>query len=67
MLPPPPTQPPFSTADAAGPPWFAPAVLLATAGGLGRVPFAPGTFGALLGLPLALVTGAGAARRRGEV
>jgi phosphatidylglycerophosphatase A len=37
-------------------------VLLATAGGLGRVPFAPGTFGALLGLPLALVTGAGAAR-----
>lgn len=62
MLPPPPTQPPFSTADGAGPPWFAPAVLLATAGGLGRVPFAPGTFGALLGLPLALVTGAGAAR-----
>ena len=62
MPPPPPTQPPFSTADAAGPPWFAPAVLLATAGGLGRVPFAPGTFGALLGLPLALVTGAGAAR-----
>ena len=29
MPPPPPTQPPFSTADAAGPPWFAPAVLLA--------------------------------------
>ncbi len=36
-------------------PWLAPAVLLATAGGLGRVPFAPGTFGALLGLPLAAV------------
>ncbi|MCE9631056.1 MAG: phosphatidylglycerophosphatase A [Planctomycetia bacterium] len=43
-------------------PWFAPAVFLATAGGLGRVPFAPGTFGALLGLPLAVVTGAIAER-----
>ncbi len=36
-------------------PWLAPAVLLARAGGLGRVPVAPGTFGALLGLPLAAV------------
>jgi len=40
-----------------GTPWFAPAVFVATACGLGRVPFAPGTFGSLLGLPLALATG----------
>lgn len=38
-------------------PWFAPAVFVATAFGLGRVPFAPGTFGAMLGLPLSLGTG----------
>jgi phosphatidylglycerophosphatase A len=38
-------------------PWFAPAVFLATGCGVGRVPFAPGTFGALLGLPLSLATG----------
>jgi phosphatidylglycerophosphatase A len=30
---------------------------VATAFGLGRVPFAPGTFGAMLGLPLSLATG----------
>lgn len=40
------------------PPWLDPAVLAATAGGIGRVPFAPGTFGALLGLPLSLATAA---------
>lgn len=38
----------------ASPPWFAPAVLAATAFGVGRVPFAPGTFGALLGVPLSM-------------
>lgn len=43
-------------------PWFAPAVFVATAFGLGRVPFAPGTFGAMLGLPLSLATGWLAAR-----
>lgn len=46
-----------SPAAPAGTPWFAPAVFVATACGLGRVPFAPGTFGSLLGLPLALATG----------
>ncbi|MFM9009547.1 MAG: phosphatidylglycerophosphatase A [Planctomycetota bacterium] len=46
-----------SPAASAGTPWFAPAVFAATACGLGRVPFAPGTFGALLGLPLSLATG----------
>jgi phosphatidylglycerophosphatase A len=43
-----------SPSPQASPPWFAPAVLAATAGGIGRVPFAPGTFGALLGVPLSL-------------
>ena len=46
-----------AVSDLPSPPWFTPAVLLATAGGVGRVPFAPGTFGALLGLPLAVATG----------
>jgi phosphatidylglycerophosphatase A len=43
--------PPLSPGE---PRWSDPAVLLATCGGLGRVPFAPGTFGAAAGLPLAL-------------
>lgn len=34
--------------------WFDPAVLLATCGGLGRIGFAPGTFGAGLGVLIAL-------------
>lgn len=38
-------------------PWHDPAVLLATCFGVGRIGFAPGTFGALVGLPLSLVTG----------
>jgi phosphatidylglycerophosphatase A len=33
-----------------GTPWFDPAVFVATCGGLGRIPFAPGTFGAALGV-----------------
>ena len=33
-----------------GTPWFDPAVFIATCGGLGRIPFAPGTFGAALGV-----------------
>jgi phosphatidylglycerophosphatase A len=33
-----------------GTPWFDPAVFAATCGGLGRIPFAPGTFGAALGV-----------------
>jgi len=33
---------------------FEPAVLLATCGGIGWIPFAPGTFGSLVGLPLSL-------------
>jgi phosphatidylglycerophosphatase A len=38
-------------------PWHAPAVFLATCGGIGRVGFAPGTFGSLVGIPLSLATG----------
>jgi len=34
--------------------WFDPAVLLATCGGLGRIGFAPGTFGAAAGAIVAL-------------
>lgn len=34
--------------------------LLATCGGIGLVPFAPGTFGTLAGIPLSLATGAAA-------
>ncbi len=54
---------PAATADM---PWFAPAVFLATACGVGRVPFAPGTFGAMLGLPLAVGTGWLAGRIAGD-
>lgn len=39
-------------------PWMSPPVLVATCGGVGRAPVAPGTAGAALGVPLALVTGA---------
>jgi phosphatidylglycerophosphatase A len=42
-----------TTAAPPTPPWFAPAVFVATGFGIGRVPFAPGTFGSFLGLPLA--------------
>lgn len=34
---------------------------MATCGGVGRIPFAPGTFGSLVGLPLSLATGTAAA------
>ena len=45
--------------DAAGsPPWFDPAVLAATCGGLGRIPFAPGTFGAAAGVIVSLAVAA---------
>jgi phosphatidylglycerophosphatase A len=37
--------------------WHAPALWLATCGGIGRVGFAPGTFGSIAGLPLSLATG----------
>ncbi len=55
-----PAAPPVTIHDPSAAPWFAPAVLVATAGGIGRVPFAPGTFGAMLGLPLSLATAAAA-------
>ena len=42
------------------PSWFAPALLIATCGWVGRIPFAPGTFGSLVGLPLSLATGTAA-------
>jgi phosphatidylglycerophosphatase A len=37
-----------------------PALWLATCGGIGWIPFAPGTFGSLAGIPLATATGAAA-------
>jgi phosphatidylglycerophosphatase A len=52
-----PADSPSSPSPQAATPWFAPAVFVATAFGLGRVPFAPGTFGSLLGLPLAVAIG----------
>jgi phosphatidylglycerophosphatase A len=42
-------------------PWLAPPLLVATCGWVGRIPFAPGTFGSLVGLPLSLATGTAAA------
>ena len=38
-------------------PWHDPALWLATCGGIGRVGFAPGTFGSIAGVPLSLATG----------
>ena len=45
----------------ASPPWLDPAVWIGTCGGVGRAPFAPGTFGSVIGLPLSLATAAAAA------
>jgi len=39
-------------------PWFEPAVFAATCGGLGRIRFAPGTFGAAAGVGLSLAVAA---------
>jgi phosphatidylglycerophosphatase A len=47
-----PVEPPPPPAHAA-PRWFDPAAFLATCGGLGRIGFAPGTFGALAGAVIA--------------
>ena len=44
-------------ADSGPPAWFDPAVLAATCGGVGRIPFAPGTFGAALGVAVAVAIG----------
>jgi phosphatidylglycerophosphatase A len=41
-------------------------VLVATCGGLGRIGFAPGTFGAMVGLPLSLACGWLASRIAGD-
>lgn len=49
-----PAKPVATRSDPATPQWFDPAVLLATCGGLGRIGFAPGTFGAAAGTLLAL-------------
>lgn len=48
-------------------PWLDPSLLVATCGWVGRIPFAPGTFGSLVGLPLSLATGTAAARLAGMV
>ena len=49
-----PDEPVSTPSDAAAPRWFDPAALVATCGGLGRIGFAPGTFGAAAGTLLAL-------------
>lgn len=50
-----------ATPSPAQPPWRAPTLLVATCGWLGRAAFAPGTWGAAAGLPLAVLTGSIAA------
>lgn len=47
-------------------PWTDPAMLVATCGGVGRAPLAPGSFGSLVGLPLSLATGFAAAWAAGR-
>ena len=49
-----PAEPVPTPSGTDAPRWFDPAVLVATCGGLGRIGFAPGTFGAALGTLLAL-------------
>lgn len=44
---------PLEQTEASSPHWLDPAVLVATCGGVGRVGFAPGTFGALAGVAAA--------------
>lgn len=48
---------PSAAAAAPSPRWHAPTLVLASCGWLGRAPFAPGTWGAAAGLPLAILTG----------
>ena len=45
-----------ASTEPAARPWGRPAVVAATLGGIGRIGFAPGTFGAAVGLVLALAT-----------
>ena len=53
-----PGRPQSTTSSAPRSFWFDPAVLAATCGGLGRIPFAPGTFGAAAGVLLWLAVSA---------
>jgi phosphatidylglycerophosphatase A len=50
----PPAAPSSPPSGPAAPQWFDPAVLVATCGGIGRIGFAPGTFGAAAGTLLAM-------------
>lgn len=61
MTPSNPAHPPHDasgTRPASAVPWSRPAVLLATCGWLGRIPVAPGTFGAALGVGLSAAAAA---------
>jgi len=49
-----PAEPVPTPSGTDAPRWFDPAVLVATCGGLGRIGFAPGTFGAAVGTLVAL-------------
>ena len=46
-----------TSADAAAVPWHDPWVILATCWWIGRIPFAPGTFGAAAGIGLSVLLG----------
>jgi phosphatidylglycerophosphatase A len=52
---------PDSSSVARSADWLAPSVLAATCGGIGRIGFAPGTFGAAVGVGLSLASGSLAA------
>lgn len=48
-------------------PWLDPSLLVGSCGWVGRIPFAPGTFGSLVGLPLSLAIGTAAAACAGPL
>jgi len=52
-----PAPPASSQSATPSPRWFDPAVLLATCGGLGMIRFAPGTFGAAVGVLITMAFG----------
>ena len=57
-----PTHQILSHSSSSGPHWLEPSAFIATCGGIGRIPFAPGTWGASAGVALSLATGLAASR-----
>jgi phosphatidylglycerophosphatase A len=66
-MPSPASHPASPTTESPPNAWCATAVFVATGFGIGRVPFAPGTFGAFLGLPLAVALTAAATAIAGRL